>query len=47
MIELTAQQQQELLQGTPVRGVPTSGGTEWVILRADVYERLRSMPGSF
>ena len=43
MIELTEQQRHELLQGAPVRVVPPELGAECVILRADVYERLRSL----
>jgi uncharacterized protein DUF3945 len=42
MIELTDQQRQELRQGDPVRVLPSEIGSECVILRADVYERLRS-----
>jgi hypothetical protein len=44
MIELTEQQQQELRQGGLVRVHPSEVGSECVIIRADVYERLRSAP---
>lgn len=43
MIELTEQQRQNLLQGNPVRVVMPELGTDCVVLRADVYERLRSV----
>ncbi len=43
MIELTEQQRQVLREGSPVRvPVPEVGG-ECVVLRADVYEHLRSV----
>jgi hypothetical protein len=43
MIELTEAQRRELQQGSPVRVLPPEVGAECVILRADVYERLRSL----
>jgi hypothetical protein len=43
MIELTEQQRQELRRGEPVRVASPEIGTECVILRADVYERLRPL----
>lgn len=42
MIELTEEQRQNVLQGNPVRVAMPELGTECVVLRADVYERLRS-----
>jgi hypothetical protein len=41
MIELTEQQRQKLCQGEPVKVRPAEVGLECIILRADVYERLR------
>lgn len=43
MIELTEEQRQNVLQGNPVRLVIPELGTDCVVLRADVYERLRSI----
>jgi hypothetical protein len=43
MIELTEQQRQNLLQGNPVRVSMPELSTDCVMLRADVYERLRSV----
>jgi hypothetical protein len=43
MLELTEAQRQALQQGSPVRVSPPEVGAECVILRADVYERLRSL----
>jgi hypothetical protein len=43
MIELTKEQQQHVLQGNPVRVSMPELGTDCVVLRADVYERLRSV----
>lgn len=43
MIELTEEQQQCVLQGKPVCVAAPELGTDCVVLRADVYERLRSV----
>jgi hypothetical protein len=43
MIELTEEQRRELRQGTPIRVALPEIGAECVLLRADVYERLRSL----
>ena len=43
MIELTQEQRQNILQGNPVRVAAPEFGTDCVVLRADVYERLRSV----
>jgi hypothetical protein len=43
MIELTEEQRQNVLQGNPVRVEMPELGTDCVVLRADVYERLRSV----
>lgn len=43
MIELTEEQRQSVLHGNPVRVAMPELGTECVVLRADVYERLRSV----
>lgn len=43
MIELTEEQRQNVLQGNPVRVAMPELGTDCVVLRADVYERLRSV----
>jgi hypothetical protein len=45
MIELTEEQRQNVLQGNPVRVTAPELGTDCVVLRADVYERLRSVLG--
>jgi hypothetical protein len=42
MIELTEEQRQMVLQGNPVRVAMPDLGTDCVVLRADVYEQLRS-----
>ncbi len=43
MIQLSEEQQQSLLQGKPVRVAIPELGTDCVVLRADAYERLRSV----
>lgn len=43
MIELTEEQRQNVLQGKPVRVAAPEVGAACVVLRADVYERLRSL----
>jgi hypothetical protein len=43
MIELTKEQQQHVLQGNPVRVAMPELGTDCVLVRADVYERLRAI----
>jgi hypothetical protein len=43
MIELSEEQRQSVLQGKPVRVAMPELGTDCVVLRADVYERLRSI----
>ncbi len=43
MIELTKEQRQHVLQGNPVRVAMPELGTDCVVLRADVYERLRAI----
>lgn len=43
MIELTQEQQQSILRGKPVRVTAPELGTDCVVLRADVYERLQSV----
>jgi hypothetical protein len=43
MIQLTEAQRQDVLQGRPVRVTAPDLGTDCVVLRADVYERLRSV----
>ena len=43
MIELTEEQRQSILQANPVRLALPELGTDCVVLRADVYERLRSV----
>lgn len=43
MIELSEEQRQNVLQGNPVRLALPELGTDCVVLRADVYERLRSL----
>jgi len=43
MIELSEEQRQNVLQGKPVRVSMPELGTDCVVLRADVYERLRSV----
>jgi hypothetical protein len=42
MIELTEEQRQNVLQGQPVRVAASELGTDCVVLRADVYDQLRS-----
>lgn len=44
MIELTKEQQQHILQGNPVRVSKPELGADCVVLRADVFEQLRSVP---
>lgn len=41
MIELSEEQRQMVLRGNPVQLTPSELGTACVVLRADVYERLR------
>ena len=43
MIELNEAQRQSLQQGNPVRVVVPDVGADCVVVRADVYERLRSV----
>lgn len=43
MIELSEEQRQNVLQGKPVRVAMPELGTDCVVLRVDVYERLRSV----
>ncbi|MGH7170066.1 MAG: hypothetical protein ACRELG_07310 [Gemmataceae bacterium] len=43
MIELTEEQRHNVLQGNAVRVVTPEFGIDCVLLRADVYERLRSV----
>lgn len=43
MIELTDEQRQHVLQGDAVHVATPDLGTDCVVLRADVYERLRSV----
>lgn len=43
MIELSEEQRQNVLQGNPVRLAMPDLGTDCVVMRADVYERLRSV----
>ena len=45
MIELTPEQQQVLTQngGEPIRAIDPATKTEYVLVRAEVYERLRSL----
>jgi hypothetical protein len=43
MIELTEEQRQDVMQGRPVRVAAPNLGGDCVVLRADVYERLRSV----
>jgi hypothetical protein len=43
MIELTEAQRQDIQQGHPVRVAAPEIGTDCVVLRADVYDRLRSV----
>jgi hypothetical protein len=43
MIELTEEQRQHLLEGKPIRVTAPEVGMDCVVLRADVYERLRSV----
>jgi hypothetical protein len=44
MIELTQQQHESLQKGTePVTAIDRISNTEYVLIRRDVYERLRTM----
>lgn len=43
MIELTQEQRQNVLQGNSVRLTVPEVGADCVLLRADVYERLRAI----
>jgi len=43
MIELTEDQRQNILQGNPVRVAAPDLGTDCIVLRADVYDKLRSI----
>jgi hypothetical protein len=43
MIKLTEEQRQHVLQGDPVRVAAPELGTDCVVLRADVFERLRAV----
>lgn len=43
MIELSEEQRENVLQGNPVRLAMPELGTDCVVLRADVYEQLRSI----
>ena len=42
-IELTEDQRQAVLQGKPVRFPDPDTGSEFVLLRADVYEHLQGL----
>ena len=43
MIELTQQQRQELQGPEPARALDPQTRTTYVLVRADIYERLRSL----
>jgi hypothetical protein len=43
VIELTEEQRQNFLQGNPVRLALPELGADGVVLRADIYDRLRSI----
>jgi hypothetical protein len=43
MIQLSEEQRQDILHGRPVRVAAPDVGIDCVVMRADVYERLRGL----